>query len=261
MPDDNSERVAHAQSAPANELNALIHATDDEVLVALLQNPNAAELHITQLFERLDLSVNVLTAIAEQAKWNCSESVRMGLARHPRTPRRMASAILRQLYVFDLVRLSLLPSASPEIRRIAEELLITRVPHLPVGQKLTLARRGPARVVGALITEGHPQATKLALDNAFLTASQILKVLANPGVPERVVAAIAKHPKWSVQYNIRVALIRNALAPVPAVLGFISNLTAHDLNDLSAQVDLTPRVRNYIERELLRRSDQVQKLN
>jgi hypothetical protein len=173
----------------------------------------------------------------------------------------MASAILRQLYVFDLVRLSLLPSASPEIRRIAEELLITRVPHLPVGQKLTLARRGPARVVGALITEGHPQATKLALDNAFLTASQILKVLANPGVPERVVAAIAKHPKWSVQYNIRVALIRNALAPVPAVLGFISNLTAHDLNDLSAQVDLTPRVRNYIERELLRRSDQVQKLN
>ena len=73
-----------------------------------------------------------------------------------------------------------------EIRRVAAELLVTRVPQLPIGQKLTLARRGPARVVGALLAEGHPQAIKLALANAFLTESQVLKVLAKSGVPERV---------------------------------------------------------------------------
>ena len=108
--------------------------------------------------------------------------MRLRLARHPRTPRRFAIALLRQLYLFDLVRLSLLPSAPAEIRRVAEELMVSRVPQLPIGQKLTLARRGPARVVGALLAEGHPQAIKLALANAFLTESQVLKVLTKPGV-------------------------------------------------------------------------------
>ena len=184
--------------------------------------------------ERLDLSANVLTAIAEKGKWTASEGVRLRLARHPRTPRRFAMALLRQLYLFDLVRVSLLPSTPAEIRRLAEELMVTRVPQLPIGQKLTLARRGPARVVGALLAEGQPQAIKLALANAFLTESQVLKVLAKPGVPERVVAAIAQHPRWAVQYNVRVALVRNQHTPIPVVLAFLPNLTLRDLKDLAA---------------------------
>src|SRR5271154_3830203 len=181
MPDELSAHAQRARSAPKEDLQALIH-------------------------ERLDLSANILTAIAEKGKWTASEGVRLRLARHPRTPRRFAMALLRQLYLFDLVRISLLPSTPAEIRRVAEELMITRVPQIPVGQKLTLARRGPARVVGALLAEGQPQAIKLALGNAFLTESQVLKVLAKASVPERAVAAIAQHPKWSSQYNVRVAL-------------------------------------------------------
>ncbi|MGA7626276.1 MAG: hypothetical protein WB630_16070 [Candidatus Acidiferrales bacterium] len=254
MPDDSSERILRAQSASTMELNSLIHESDEEILVALLENPNIAEPHIVQMLERLDLSVQILTAIAEKAKWNTSEVVRVGLARHPKTPRRLALAILRQLYVFDLVRLSLLPSAPAEIRRIAEEVLITRAPHLPAGEKLTLARRGPARVVGALLAEGHPQAVKLALANAFLTESQILKVLANPSVPERVVTAIAQHPRWSVQHNIRLALTRNAYAPAPKALEFICGFTLRDLQDLAAQPDLPAHVARYIQKELSRRS-------
>src|SRR6202451_4180937 len=225
MPDELSTRMHNAQSAPKEDLQSLIHESDEETLLALLENPHIEEPHISQMLERLDLSANVLTAIAEKGKWTASEGVRLRLARHPRTPRRFAMALLRQLYLFDLVRLSLLPSTPAEIRRIAEELMITRVPQLPVGQKLTLARRGPARVVGALLAEGHPQATKLGLANAFLTESQVLKVLAKSGVPERVVAAIAQHPKWSCQYNIRLGLLRNAHTPVPVGLAILPALT------------------------------------
>jgi hypothetical protein len=254
MPDESSERTERAKSAPAGELNALIHETDEQTLLALLENPAVEEPHVIQMLERLDLSANVLTAIAEKAKWTASEGVRLRLTRHPRTPRRFALALLRQLYLFDLVRLSLLPSTPAEIKRVAEELIVTRVPHLPVGQKLTLARRGTSRVAGALLAEGHPQAIKLALANAFLTESQILKVLAKPGVPERVVAAIAQHPKWSVQYNVRVALIRNAHTPVPVVLAFLPNLAVRDLKDLATLDGITPHVRKYIQRELSRRT-------
>jgi hypothetical protein len=253
MPDEGSERIERAKSAPAGELSSLIHETDEPTLLALLENPVIEEPHVIQMLERLDLSGNVLAAIAEKGKWTASEGVRLRLARHPRTPRRFALALLRQLYLFDLVRLSLLPSTPAEVKRVAEELIVTRVPHLPVGQKLTLARRGTSRVAGALLAEGHAQAIKLALANAFLTESQILKVLAKPGVPERVVAAIAQHPKWSVQYNVRVALIRNAHTPVPVVLAFLPNLTVRDLKDLATLEAITPHVRKYIQRELSRR--------
>jgi hypothetical protein len=253
MPDELSARAQRAHSAPKEDLQALIHEPEEETLLALLENPQLEEPHVSQMLERLDLSATVLTAITEKGKWTASEGVRLRLARHPRTPRRFAMALLRQLYLFDLVRVSLLPSTPAEIRRVAEELMVMRVPQLPIGQKLTLARRGPARVVGALLAEGHPQAIKLALANAFLTESQVLKVLAKSGVPERVIAAIAQHPRWAVQYNVRVALIRNPHTPIPAVLAFLPNLTLRDLKDLAELEGVSPHVRRYIQKELSRR--------
>ena len=253
MADELSARAEHARSAPGDDLPSLIHEPDEETLLALLENPHIEEPHISQMLERLDLSANVLTAIAEKGKWIASEGVRLRVARHPRTPRRFAMALLRQLYLFDLVRVSLLPSTPAEIRRVAEELMITREPQLPIGQKLTLSRRGPARVVGALLAEGHPQVVKLALANAFLTESQVLKVLAKSGVPERVVAAISQHPRWAVQYNVRVALVRNQHTPAPVILGFLPNLTMRDLKDLAGLEGVSPHVRRYIQKELSRR--------
>ena len=253
MPPEPDERVKRAQHASADELKALIHEAGEESLLALLENPNLDEGHVAQLLERLDLPANVLSAIAETGKWTASEGVRLRLARHPHTPRRIALSLVRQLFLFDLVRLSLLPSTPAEIRRVAEEMIVTRIPHLPVGEKLTLARRGPARVAGAILAEGHAQAIKLALANAFLTESQVLKALAKPGVPERSVAAIAQHPKWSCQYNVRMALVRNAHTPVPSVMAFLPNLTMRDLKEIATLEGLAPHLKKYIQQELTRR--------
>src|SRR5271156_2214564 len=143
MPDDLSARAQRARSAPSDHLQSLIHEPDEETLLALLENPHIEEPHISQMLERLDLSANVLTAIAEKGKWTASEGVRLRLARHPRTPRRFAMALLRQLYLFDLVRISLLPSTPAEIRRVAEELMITRAPR-PRSRSRCASRRRPS---------------------------------------------------------------------------------------------------------------------
>ena len=254
MPDDTAARLQHARSCPVDKLKALVHEADEAVLLALLENKNLDEPHVHQMLDRLDISANVLSTIAEEKQWAASEGVRVRLARHPHTPRRIALALLRQLYLFDLVRVSLLPSTPAEIRRVAEELIVTRVPHLPVGEKLTLARRGPSRVAGAILSEGHAQAIKLALNNAFLTEAQVLKVLAKGSVPERVVAAISQHPKWASQYNVRMALVRNAHTPVPVVLAILPNVTLRDLKEIMTLESLTPHVRRYIKQELARRS-------
>ncbi|MGA8678262.1 MAG: hypothetical protein WB621_23840, partial [Candidatus Acidiferrales bacterium] len=68
------------------------------------------------------------------------------------------------------------------------------------------------------------------------------------------VAAIAQHPKWSVQYNVRVALIRNPHTPVPSVLAFLPSLTLRELKELATLEGVTPHVRKYIQRELARRT-------
>jgi len=252
MASDRPQRKRSTSPAvsPSNDLASQLLEADEPTLLSLLKNSEIGEPDLTQLLDHLDLPPTVLAAIAEGGKWAASEAIRLRLARHPHTPKRFAVALVRQLYLFDLVRLSLFPSAPADIRRIAEEMILGRIPHLPVGEKLTLARRGPARVAGALLAEGHPQALKLALGNAFLTESQVLKVLAKAGVPERAVAAIAQHPKWSTQYNVRVALVRNPLTPVPCVMAFLPNLTLRDLKDLATIEGVPPHARRYIEREL-----------
>jgi hypothetical protein len=251
------ERLVRAHSASRDELNVLLHDPNQTVLLALLENPNLEELHVVLLLARLDLSPNVLNAVAAGKKWTASEAIRLCLAQHPRTPKRIALAMVRQLYLFDLVRLNLLPSAPLDIRRLAEEIILARVPHLPVGQKLTLARRGPCRVAGALLAEGHPQAVKLALNNASLTESQVLKALAKAGVPERVVAAIALHPRWSLGYNVRVALVRNPHTPPPCLLAFLPHFTLADLKEIAALQGIHPHAKKYLQRELERRNTRV----
>jgi hypothetical protein len=102
MSPEPEDRIARVLSSSGDELNCFVHETDEEALLAMLENPNLEQAHVTLLLGRLDL---------------------------------------------------------PD--------------------------------------EPHPRAIKLALENAVLAESQVLKVLAKAEVPERVVVAIAQHPKWS----------------------------------------------------------------
>jgi hypothetical protein len=250
---ERASRIERARSAPADELKLLLHEPDEELLLALLQNPHFDRAHAEKLLDRLDLSTQFLGALAQREEWLAAEGIRLRLARHPHTPKRTALAAVKQLFLFDLVRLSQTVSAPTDVRRVAEEAILTRIPHLPIGEKLTLARRGPARVVGAILSEGHPQALKLALGNSSLTESQILRVLAKAGVPERVVVAISQHPRWSCQYNVRVALVRNTVTPESFVRATLRDLTLRDLKDLAEMQELRTERRQLIAEEVERR--------
>ena len=251
---DRAARIEQARSAPAKELKALLHDGDEELLLALLENPEFDQTHAEMMLDRLDLSTQLIGAVARREEWLAAESIRMRLAKHPHTPKRTALAAVKQLFIFDLVKLSQTISAPAEVRRVAEEAILTRIPHLPIGEKLTLARRGPARAAGAILAEGHPQALKLALGNSSLSESQILRVLAKPGVPERVLAAIAQHPKWSCRYNVRVALVRNVAAPEFFVRDTLRHVTLRDLKDLAEMKELPVERRRVIADEVERRS-------
>jgi hypothetical protein len=248
-----STRAAEAQRASGDELHAFLHDPAEGVLLALLQNPHMTENDVCILLERLDLPRAILGAVAAHPAWKKHEGVRLRLARHPHAPRRVALHLLRQLFVFDLVQVSLSPSTPGEVRRVAEEVILQRLPHLPIGQKLTLGRRGSARVAGGVLAEGHPHAATLALNNPFLNEAQILRLLSRRIVPERVVTAIARHPRWSCQYNVRLALIRNPATPLAAVLRFIPDITVRDLQELIRSTTMPESTRTYLKKEIGRR--------
>ncbi len=133
-----------ARTASGEELAALLHNHSSDVLLALLENPALDETQLCLLLERKDLPAAVLEEIGRRKPLLKNYRVKRALAFHPRSPRLVSLRLLRDLYLMDLVQLTFLPGIPTELKRNAEDQLIARLPQLPLGQKITLARRGRA---------------------------------------------------------------------------------------------------------------------
>jgi len=253
MPEPASEDRERARLATGDELAALVHHPASDVLLALLDNPALDEKQLCLLLERKDLPGEILDEVGKRKSFLKSYRVKRALAFHPRTPRLISLRLLRDLYLMDLVQITLSPGVSPELKHNAEDQLVARLPQLPLGQKITLARRGPARVAGALLVEGHPQIVSVVLDNPYLTEAQVLKTLSREKLPETVIPAVAHHRKWSITYNVRLALVRHPAAPLAAVLSYLPQLTVSDLRELAAPGVVPESMRKYLQAEVQRR--------
>lgn len=242
-----------ARTATGEELASLLHQHSPEVLLALLDNPALDETQLCLVLNRKDIPGEILEEVARRKKLLKNYRVKRALAFHPRTPRLANLRLIKELYLMDLVQLTLLPGTSVELKRVAEEQLVARLPQLPLGQKITLARRGTARVVGALLAEGHTQTVSIALDNAGLTEAQVLKALARANLPPGVVKAVAQHRKWSHTYNVRLALVRHPAATLSTILGYLPELTVSDLRELAAPGIVSENLRKYLLEEIQQR--------
>jgi hypothetical protein len=239
--------------ASGDELTALLHHPDAGVLLALLDNPALEEAQVCVLLERKNVPAEILEEVARRRPLLKSYRVKKALAFHPRTPRLVTLRLLRDLYLMDLVQLTLLPGIPTELKRNAEDQLVSRLPQLPLGQKITLARRGPTRLAGALLAEGHAQIVGIVLDNPYLTEAQVLRVLSREKLPPVVVQAIGQHRKWSITYNVRLALVRHPLSPLATVLAYLPELTVSDLRELASPGIVSESLRKYLQAEVQRR--------
>jgi hypothetical protein len=242
-----------ARLAAGDELKSLLYHPSVEVLYELLENPALDEALLSLLLSRKDLPAEIIENIAGRKAFLKSYAVKRALVFHPSAPRLVGLRLLRDLYLMDLVQFSMSPTVPAELKRHAEEYIIARLPQLPLGQRITLARRGPARVAGALIATGHAQVLELALDNPRLTETQVLKVLWHDKLPQVVVLTVANHRKWSQHYNVRLALVRNSSTPLAIVLSYLPQLTVVDLRVLAAPGIVPENLRKYLLAEVHRR--------
>ncbi|MGB2664069.1 MAG: hypothetical protein WAK48_08710 [Candidatus Acidiferrum sp.] len=247
------KEAARARTATGEDLNALIYHPVPAVLMALLDNPAFDETKLTLLLSRKDLPTEILEEIGRRKAFLKSYAVKKSLVLHPRTPRLVVLRLLKDLYLMDLVQFTLSPAVSEELKRYAQEQIVARLPQMPLGQKITLARRGPSRVAGALVADGHAQVMPIALENPYLTEAQVLKALAREKVPVAVVQALANHRKWSQCYNVRLAIVRNSSTPISIILGFLPQLTVNDLRVLAEPGVVAENLRKYLLAEVRRR--------
>ena len=240
-------------AAPGAEFGERLREGSPESLRELAQSPTLNEGEVVLLLARKDLPGELIEEIAARKHLLKAYAVKKALVLHPHTPRIISLRMLRDLYLMDLVQLTLTPGALAELKRNAEEQLIARLPQLPLGQKITLARRGPGRVAGALLAEGHAQVLSLVLDNANLTEAHVLKALSRPKIAPRVVEAVSRHEKWSHSHNVRLALVRQPSTTLSTVLAYLTELTVSDLKELTAPGIVPENFRHYLQAEIQRR--------
>src|SRR3989442_2636894 len=171
--EDVAKERARALTASVEEIALLLHHPSTEVLRALLENPALDEPHLCLLLERKSLPSELLEEIAQRRAFLKSYRVKRALAFHPHTPRLASMRLLRDLYLMDLVQLTLQPGIPVESKRLAEEQLLTRLAQLPLGQKITLARRGPARLAGGVLAGGLAQTLGIVLVMPTINEPQI----------------------------------------------------------------------------------------
>jgi hypothetical protein len=208
----------------------------------------AEDLALAQL-KHPDLSSDTVEQISRNAAVMKSRKVRFAVASHPRTPRRIALRIIRELYTFELMRFALTPAAAADMKRIADEALLSRVTSITLGERISLARRSSTLVAGALLLDKESRVWQPALENARLTEAAVVKALQRSTATRAFVEAVCHHAKWSVRREVQVALLRNAHTPLAKALEFAHRIPARQLQDILHTSRLPERIKSQLRKE------------
>lgn len=251
---DLARRLHTALTAGTDELFQLIQNPSPEVLRTVLKNPRLGEDHLLALLKRRDLSEDLLKAVFRLENLETSHRLKVALVYNPGTPGPVVQSLLPQLYLFELVNLCHLPGVTPDQKLAAERVIIQRLPTTPLGNKLTLARRGTGAVVAELLKEGGARLMEACLVNPRLKEVAILQFLGSSRATAETISRVARHPKWKNRPNLRMAILKNRHTPPVWFTLFLPGLRTAELKFLLASRRLTPQQEILVQDELKKRS-------
>ena len=204
------------------------------------------------LLKRADLPPEVIELLAKNASALKSRKVKIALASHPKTPRHVSVPLARQFYTFDLMKVAV------------DDVLISRLKTVTLGERLTLARRASGRVAAALLLDVETIATKIidaktaaretrvmqaALENTRLTEALVINSVLRPGASAALVHTVAQHTKWSCRREIRAALLRTEHLSLARALEFSREIPTPLLHELLAASRLPVQIKDQLLRE------------
>lgn len=196
-----------------------------------------------------DLRAEAIEEISRNAGLMKLRKVRIAIACHQRTPRRIALRIVREMYTFDLMQFALTPTAAADLKRVAEEMIVSRLASVTLGERISLARRSSTLVAGALLLDKDSQVWQAALENSRLTEAAIVRALQRSNATSALVDTISRHPKWSLRNEVQVALLRNASTPAVKAIEFARRIPARKLRDILHASRLPETIKKLLRKE------------
>jgi len=241
--------VSAGESAPLADGETESHRAQDSDLEIAAARALTEDVALA-LLTRKQISSEAIEQLSKHTNLLNSRKVRMALVIHPRTTRRIALRLLRQFYTFDLMHIALSPTLAGDLKRAADELLVSRIASVTFGERITLARRGSTTVAASLLLDKEPRVLQTALANPRLTEAAIIKAISLPTTPPGLVAVLCRHSKWSARREIRIALLRNPKTPLARALEYARSLHAATVRDILHNSQLSARVKSYLRKEL-----------
>jgi hypothetical protein len=213
-------------------LEDVVHGQPREDLERAAADPTLSEDLALALLKHVELPASAIESISKNGTLMKLRKVRLGLISHPKAPRHLSLPLLRHLYTFDLMSVALAPIVPDDVKKAAEEVMVSRLGTISAGEKLSLARRGSGRIAEQLLLEKEPRIVETALQNSRLTEASIVRVLARSETAPVLVHAVCHHPQWSQRREVRLALLRNEKTPLAKALEFAQSLSQAMLQEV-----------------------------
>ena len=243
-----ADALREALTADADQLFSVIQSASEDVLLAALRNPALDPQHLLTLLKRRDIEP-VITALFARKRLIEAYQVKFAIVAHTETPVHIAQTLLPLLYIFDLLKLCMIPGISADMRLAAERKIIQQIPTQPLGNKLTLGRRGTTAIVDALLHEGIINVVEVCLDNPHLKEGSLYQFLASSRATAEAVSMVARSSRWKSRPNIRLAILKNPRTPLIWFATLLPQLPSATLRDLLASPRLT-----FAQKELVRQA-------
>jgi hypothetical protein len=233
-------------------------------LLRTVAEPALTEDFALAILKRADLPPEVIELLAKNATALKSRKVKIAMASHPKTPRHVSVPLARQFYTFDLMKVALSPTVPADVKVAVDDVLISRLKTVTIGERLTLGRRASGRVAAALLLDVEtigskiidaktaPRETRVmqaALENPRLTEALVINSVLRPGASAALVQAVAQHTKWSCRREIRAALLRTEHLSLARALEFSREIPIPLLHELLAASRLPVQIKDQLLRE------------
>jgi hypothetical protein len=259
--DEVPEEEGAAPSSTASAMPSVLAPAD---LLRTAADPDLTEDYALALLKRPDLPPEVIEQLAKNTNALTSRKVKIALASHPKTPRHVSVPLARQFYTFDLMKVALSPTVPADVKIAIDDVLISRLKTVTIGERLTLARRASGRVAAALLLDVETISTKItdaktvaretrvmhaALENPRLTEALVINSVLRLAASAALVHAIAQHAKWSCRREIRAALLRTEHLSLARALEFSREVPGPMLHEILTASRLPTQIKDQLLRE------------
>ncbi len=199
------------------------HTLTPEVVMALLRHPQTPGSAMARLAERATGPIlgALLGALERLGRWLVALEA---LLRNPEVPEAKHSTIQRYLEA----------ARRREAEGARRKNLLLMLKELPVGQRLTLAKKGNKDVRMILIRDSNEMVALEVIASPRITDGEVLAIAMMRDVSDKILRYIAHNRKYRQNRQMVMALLQNPKTPVGVSLGLgISGLTERELADLA----------------------------